>query len=58
MMLKVRKDLINEELASQNKKFKNFNLHNRFISKLKNHYNSIEFVEKYYDFYDSLTEEL
>lgn len=57
MMSRIRKDLINEELTSQNEKYKNFNLHNSLISKLKNHYNCVEFVENSYDLDDDLTEE-
>lgn len=56
-MAKIRQDLINKELSKYNKKYKNFNLHNSLIKKLKNHYNCIEYAENYYNFDDDLTEE-
>lgn len=51
-MINIRKDLIEQELERDTKRgyiYHKFNLHNRFIDKLLNHYYCVEMCKNWYD---------
>ena len=51
-MINIRKDLIEQELERDTKRgyiYHKFNLHNKFVDKLLNHYYCVEMCENWYD---------